>query len=106
MPIFAALLTGLFSSIGVFLAKIVAVKVAVRAAAVVALAALSAALVVVFNTAVTPFVQALFSTQYGQFLGLLFPPISGTVLVALMAFWLAVMAYRLQARAIALTASV
>lgn len=106
MPIFAALFTAFFSSLGVFLAKLFAAKIAIRVVAVSALTALSAGVFAAFNLAVAPFVQALFSTTYGQFLGLLFPPISGTVCAALMAFWLAVMTYRLQARAIALTAGV
>jgi hypothetical protein len=106
MPLFAALFTAFFSSLGVFLAKLFAAKIAIRVVAVTALTALAAAVVTAFNVAVTPFVGAMFSTSYGQFLGLLFPPISGTVIAALMTFWLLVMTYRLQSRAIALTAGV
>lgn len=106
MPLFAGLFTAFFSALGLFLAKLFAAKIAIRALGVIALTALSAGLVTAFNVAITPFVSAVFNTSYGQFLGLLFPPIAGTVIAALMAFWTAVMLYRLQARAISLTAGV
>ena len=106
MPIFAALFGAFSTAFGLLIAKVVAVKVAARAMGVAAFVLLSLALVATFNTAISPLVGALFSTQYGQFLGLLFPPIAGTVTATLMSFWLVVMAYRLQTRAIALTANV
>lgn len=106
MPLFAGLFTAFFSALGLFLAKMFAAKIAIRALGVVALTALSAGLVTAFNVAISPFVAAVFSTAYGQFLGLLFPPIAGTVVAALVAFWSAVMVYRLQARAVSLTAGV
>lgn len=106
MPIFSALFTAFFSAFAIFIAKIFAAKIAIRALGVVVLTSLSVGLVTAFNVAVSPFVAAVFSTAYGQFLGLLFPPISGTVIVALLTFWTVVMVYRLQARAVSLTAGV
>lgn len=106
MPLFATLFSAMFSGFGVFLAKILAAKIAARALGVAALLALTVGLVAAFNLAIAPFAGAIFQTQYGQFLGLAFPPISGTVMTALLAFWTVVMVYRLQSRLIALTANV
>ena len=106
MPLFAAFFGALFSALGVFLAKIFAAKIAIRVLGVTALTSLTAGMVLAFNAAVSPLVQQLFSTQYGQFLGLVFPPVSGTVIASLMSFWMVVTTYRLQSRAVALTAGV
>jgi len=106
MPIFAALFSAVSGAFGILIAKMFAARISIRAVGVAALIALTLGLVVAFNLAIAPFVQAVFSTQYGQFLGLLFPPIAGSVVAALMAFWLVVMTYRLQTRVVSLTASV
>lgn len=105
MPIFAAFFGALFSALGVFLAKMFAARLALRLIGVAALTAMSGALMVTFNNMIAPLVQAAFSTTYGQFLGLAFPPIAGTVLTLYFSAWLAVQTYRMQARAVALTAS-
>lgn len=104
MPIFAAFFGALFSSLAVFLAKMFAAKLAIRVAGVAALMALAAGLVTTFNTAISPLVAQLFSTQYGQFLGLAFPPVAGTVITVYMSTLLAIATYRVQARAVSLTA--
>lgn len=105
MPLFAAFFGSLFSALGVFLAKLFAAKLAIRLAAVAALTAIGVGLMNVFNTQIAPLVVALFSTQYGQLLGLVFPPIAGTCIAVISTLWLACATYRLQARAIKLTAS-
>lgn len=104
MPIFAAFFGALFSALGVFLAKMFAAKLAIRVLGVAALTALGAGLLTTFNNAIVPLVAALFQTSYGQFLGLAFPPISGTVITVYLSAMLAVATYRLQARAVTLTA--
>jgi phosphotransferase system glucose/maltose/N-acetylglucosamine-specific IIC component len=104
MPIFAAFFGALFSSLAVFLAKMFAAKLAIRVLGVAALTALAAGLMTTFNNAISPLVQQLFQTQYGQFLGLAFPPIAGTVISVYLSVLLAIGTYRLQARAVTLTA--
>lgn len=104
MPLFAAFFGALFSSLGVFLAKMFAAKLAIRVLGVGALTALAAGLVTTFNNAIAPLMAQLFSTQYGQFLGLAFPPIAGTCLSVYFSVMLAVATYRMQARAVSLTA--
>lgn len=103
MPLFAAFFGALFSSLGVFLAKIFAARLAIRVLGVGALTALSAGLVTTFNGFIAPMVANLFSTQYGQFLGLAFPPVSGTVITVYFTAVLAVATYRMQTRAVMLT---
>lgn len=104
MPLFAAFFGALFSSLGIFLAKMFAAKLAIRVLGVAALTALASGLMVTFNNAIAPLVQQLFQTQYGQFLGLAFPPIAGTVISVYLSVLLAIATYRLQARAVSLTA--
>lgn len=106
MPIFAQLFASFFGALAAFLARIFAARVAIRVAAVTAIAALGTGLVVAFNEFVAPLALAIFSTQYGQLLGLVFPPISGTVITGLFTLWIAAMLYRLQASAIRTTAGI
>lgn len=106
MPIFAALFGSFFSALGLFLAKIFAVKLSIRVVAVASLVALSNGLVTLFNSLVSPLIAQAFSTQYGQFIGLAFPPVSGTILTGYMTAILAISTYRLQARAISVTAGI
>jgi Family of unknown function (DUF5455) len=106
MPLLGKLLESLFVALAGFFGRMLVGKVAVRVAAVAALAALGTGLLAAFNAFVAPMVASVFSTQYGQLLGLVFPPVSGTVLAGLMALWVACMAYRLKVRAISITASI
>lgn len=105
MPLFGALFSALFSALGIFLAKMFAAKLAIRLLGVAALTALGSALLMTFNGWIAPLVAMAFSTQYGQFIGLAFPPVSGTVLTLYFTAWIAVNTYKMQARAVALTAS-
>jgi hypothetical protein len=100
MPLLAQLLASLFGATTALLLKLLSARLALRVGGVLAVAALGTALVVAFNLFVTPLVGGLFSTQYGQLLGLVFPPISGTILTGLLVFWAACLVYRLQVRAI------
>jgi hypothetical protein len=106
MPVFAAFFGALFSALGGFLVKLFLAKVAMRVVAVGALSALTTALLVTFNGWIAPLVAQLFSTQYGQLLGLAFPPIAGSVVSLLLIAFLAVTTYKTQYRAIRLTGSV
>lgn len=105
MPLFAAFFGALFSSLGVFLAKLFAAKLAIRIAGVAVLVALASGLVTAFNGWIVPMLSLLFNTQYGQFLGLAFPPVAGTVMTTYMTAVLAVATYKLQAHAVTVTAN-
>lgn len=106
MPIFAALFQSFFVALGTFLTRLFAAKIAIRVLAVAAITALGTGLVVLFNSTVAPLVAAAFSTQYGQFLGLAFPPVAGTCLAAIATVWVACTTYKLQVGAIKLTAGI
>jgi len=106
MPIFAGLVQTLFGALASFLARMFAFRIALRLAAVLAITALGTALMATFNLLVTPLAAALFSTTYGQLLGLAFPPIAGTCLAAISGLWMAVTTYRLQVEAIKVTAGI
>lgn len=105
MPLFAAFFGALFSSLGVFLAKMFAAKLAIRLVAVGVLVSLATGLVSAFNGWIVPMLSMLFSTSYGQFLGLAFPPVAGTVMTVYMTAVLAVGTYRLKAHAVKVTAN-
>lgn len=98
MPLLGALLVNLFG--GAFggaiawFAKRGATKVAVG----VGLTASLAALMLLFNTTVAPLAAAMFNTQYGQFLGLAFPPVAGTCLTAISVVWIGCATFRIRTR--------
>jgi hypothetical protein len=105
MPLLAALLTSLFGGLA---AQIVAMFVKKGATAVTAAAAIGVCmtvLVVTFNTVVSPFIASMFSTTYGQFIGLAFPPIAGSCLAAIGTTWAACGLYKLKVATIKATAS-
>ena len=104
MPLLAGLISTLFTALGGFLLKLFVARLAIRVAAVAAIIAAGSALMLTFNGYVAPIVGAMFSSQYGQFLGLAFPPISGTCIAAFTGVWLACTTYRLQVRTINATA--
>lgn len=87
MPLLASLLAGIA---GKFFALFVAAFGAVwgvRIAAAVALATGYIACVLYWSSMIIPWLTSILSTQWGYLLGLLFPPVSGTVLAGLVAFW-------------------
>jgi len=94
MTIFAQFFGALFSALGGFLLKLFAARVAIRITAVGIVMALSGSMFVLFNT------------RYGQFLGLLFPPVSGTIITVLLSSWLAVATFMVQKRAVEVTAGI
>ena len=90
MPLLAALLKSIGMGIFGIVVAAVGVKSAIRLTAVATLAALYVSSVVTFTTMITPWLTGVFNTQYGSLLGLLFPPVSGTVLASLSAYWVIV----------------
>jgi uncharacterized membrane protein required for colicin V production len=105
MPVLASLIASLFGGIAAFFVEHLTKKILTVAAAVAAFAVSFAALMLMFNTLVAPLVQAMFSTQYGQFLGLAFPPMAGTCLAAIAAAWGGCALYKLKIQSIKMSAS-
>jgi hypothetical protein len=105
MPILAGLISSLFGGIAALIGVLWAKKLSVAALAVIAFAAALTSLMIVFNSLVAPLVGAMFTTQFGSFIGLAFPPVAGTCLTSLGLCWSACMLYKLKIQSIKLTAS-
>lgn len=105
MPLLAALWSAVVGGMASFIALLWAKKLAVAVLAVAAFAASFTVLIAAFNMLVAPLVGAMFSTQYGQFIGLAFPPIAGTCLTSLATCWCACALYKLKIQSIKMTAS-
>lgn len=105
MPALGTLLVSLIGGLVEFFAKQWGKKVAVTVVAVAAFAAALVVLMASFNSLVSPLVQSMFSTQYGQFIGLAFPPISGTCMTSIGTAWGACALYKLKMQSIKMTAS-
>jgi len=105
MSLLAQLIAALVGGIASFIASMLSKKVTTMVLATGAITVVSAALIAAFNLAVTPLVQAMFSTQFGQFIGLAFPPISGTCMTSIGAMWAACALYKLKVVSIKMTAS-
>lgn len=104
MPILAGLLASLFTGLGGLFSAIFGAQIAVKLAAVAAFVGFGVVLLGVFNTLVAPIAAAVFSTAYGQLLGLAFPPIAGTCLAAVAAVWASCGLYGIQRRALSMVA--
>lgn len=87
MPLFAKLFAAIGGGIFSLIAALVGAKLAARLVAVASLAAIYISCVVYYTRMITPWLEGVFATAYGQFLGLLFPPISGTVIAGLVGYW-------------------
>lgn len=104
MPILGALLVSAFTGLGSLLSVIFGAQIAVRLAAVAAFLGFVGVLMAVFNGLVAPLAAAAFSTSFGQFIGLAFPPVAGTCLAAVAATWSACALFGVQRRALSLVA--
>jgi hypothetical protein len=98
MPIFSALFLSLAGKAFALLALVQAQHWGVRIAVVTSLATVYVACVVVFTAVIGPLFNAVTSSNYGQLIGLLFPPMAGTVLGLLAGLWGAILANRLTVR--------
>lgn len=94
MTVFASLIGWIAAKFGALIVAVQASRYAARVAVLTAIASSYVALVVGFNAFVDPLWSALVGHEYGQLLGLLFPPVSGTVLAGLVTLWTGVLAYR------------
>lgn len=105
MSIFGALFVSVFGAIASYLATFVARKVAIAGTAIAALATITGVLLVAMNSLVTPLLSQLFSTSYGQALGLAFPPVAGSCMASIGLCWSACALYSWQRQAVALAVS-
>ena len=94
MPLLGALIQALVGRTLAFFSGIFGAALGLKLTAAVALAAGYVAAVVAFSAFVGPLFGAVFNTQFGYVLGLLFPPVSGTVLAGLVTYWGAVIVFQ------------
>jgi hypothetical protein len=98
MPLFAALFKSIGLSIFGLIVSALGAKAAIRVTAALTLAGLYVASVVFFSSIVSPWMASVFNTSYGALLGLLFPPVAGTCLASLSAYWALVASYKYLSR--------
>lgn len=94
MPLLAALFVKLMSWVYGLALAMFGAKWAIRITAVGTLAGLYIGCAVTFSLMIVPWLSALLATQFGILLGLLFPPVAGTVVASLGLFWSCVLAKR------------
>jgi len=88
MPLLGNLLVWLGGSIVSILTALVGARIAVRLAAVASLGGIYVSCVLFFSSMVSSWITTLFSSSiYGAVLGLAFPPVSGTVIASLFAYY-------------------
>jgi hypothetical protein len=87
MPLLGALLSGLITQFVAFVGLLFGAKYAVRISAIIAIATIYLSCVVYYTTLIGPWIGTVFSTQFGALLGLLFPPISGSVVAGVMGYY-------------------
>lgn len=100
MGALASFLMGMLGQLVAPLVQWFAKRAATKVVAGAALLTALGAAMVTFNSLVSPLMASMFNTQYGQFIGLAFPPISGSCIAAIMGTWLGIQTYKLQARII------
>lgn len=94
MPILAALWASIATAITSFLTRVLAGQISFRLFTLTTFFILSASIVGFFNAAISPLASNIFNTQYGQFLGLAFPPVAGTCVATLLGAIVFAVAYR------------
>jgi hypothetical protein len=100
MPLLGALISFVMGKLMLFMAFMAAKRLLSVTLAIAALTTITGVLISVMHGVVIPLANAAFSTSYGQFLGLAFPPIAGTCIAGLMAIWSACALYAWQRTAI------
>lgn len=98
MPLLGALIQSLFGNISALILALAASRYALALSAVLGLAGLYIAAVGAFSAFVQPLIGALFSTSFGQVIGLAFPPIAGSIIAGYYALWLGLVAFRYWSR--------
>lgn len=105
MPLLAKLLLWLLGNLYAVVLAMFGAKWAVRITAAVALAGLYIACAITFSLMIVPWFLAFVGTSFGMLLGLLFPPMAGTVVAALSTFWACILAKRYSVKLIKMTVS-
>lgn len=103
MPLLAKLLAWLMGNVYGLVAAMFGAKWAVRVTAITTLAGLYVACAITFSVMIIPWLAAFAGTQFGLLLGLLFPPVAGTVVASLGTFWACILAKRYSAKLIKMT---
>ena len=94
MPLLANLLALIGGKIASLMALLQGSKIALRIQGVMFIAGLYVAAMLAFSQLIAPWIASVFNTMYGQLLGLLFPPVAGTVMAALAGYWAVVISTR------------
>lgn len=87
MPLFAALVQTAIANVYALYLAMQAAKSSLRLAVLMFVATAYVACVLAYSNFIGPLLLMLFSTEFGQLFGLLFPPISGSVLAGLVSLW-------------------
>ena len=103
MPIFAALFVKTLSGVYALMLAMFGAKWAVRVTAALTIAGLYVGCAITFSVMIVPWLLTFAGTSLGMLLGLLFPPVAGTVLASLGTFWACILAKRHTARLIKMT---
>lgn len=98
MKLLGTLTLGIGERLFNFFASFLGAKAATRIIAVGTLATIYISCVVYFTTMIAPWLAAIFATAYGALLGLLFPPIAGTIVASLMAYRTCIVGVRYTSR--------
>lgn len=94
MPLLAALFVKLLGGVYGLMLAMFGVKWAIRITAALTLAGLYIGCAVTFTLMIGPWLAGLVATSFGYLLGLLFPPVAGTVIASLGTFWACILAKR------------
>jgi hypothetical protein len=100
LGLLGSLTKGLWEKLFDLLAGFLGVKYATRMTAVLLLASIYLACVATFTVMIAPWFAAIVSTGFGALLGLLFPPISGTIVASLMVYRMCVVGVKYTTRLI------
>ena len=92
MPLLAALLKSGIVSIYALVVAFQTLRYGVLLSVMGAASAAYVLCVIGWSLQIVPLIAALFSTAYGSFIGLAFPPIAGTVIAGYIATWSCVVA--------------
>jgi hypothetical protein len=105
MPLLAKLLEKLLDGLYGLGLGIFGAKWAIRISSAATLAGLYVACAIAFSQVIVPWLSGWLDTTFGMLLGLLFPPVAGTVLASLVTLWSCVLAKRYTVKLIKATVS-
>lgn len=94
MALLSKLLVLIAGKFGLFLASLVGAQMAFRIQALIGLALMYISGLTLFQSVIAGWWSGLLGTSFGMLIGLLFPPVSGSVLAGLSLYWLSVIGFR------------